>query len=152
MNVFYSKELCTNKFFVNNVAVPFECQPSNTGCIALDSEKDAALIAALDDAIAKRKGGIGKIDASTYEAIKKNKTGKVSVAFSPKERLQTIKVPSPFAQPKSAAPAAVESGVRGGASGETGNSPAPTGTSAPFVPARGRVLNDADKTNPPGTP
>jgi len=141
----FKKELCSNQIFFKNVPVAFECQPTNTGVIALDADKDGELIAFLDDCISKRKGGVGAIDAETYDAIKKNKTGKVSVAFLPQSRLQVLQVPGPSNRQKSAEAAAGR--VSGGAGGERGNT---AGDGAPFVPARGRVLNQADKTNPPG--
>ena len=143
MQKLYAKELCNNKFFFKNVPVAFECQPTNTGCIALDTGKDAELIAFLDDAISKRKGGISVIDAAAYDAIKKNKTGKVSVAYLPQKRLQVLKVPSPFKSPgKAAEVAAAESRIsRASGQRDIDSLPDPE-TGKPFIPARGRVMND----------
>jgi len=139
--IYFSKELCANKFFVKNVPVPFDCKPTNTGVIALDDEKDKELVAALNDAVAKRRGGITLIDAATFEAIKKNKTGKLSAAFSPKNRLRVLKVPSPCGKPKEAGAEAVADKVpvSTGASAASEN-PSPANHPTPaFVPARGRV-------------
>lgn len=144
MKTFYSKELCANKLMFNGAAIPFECQPSNTGVIQLDDGADAALVAYLKDCITKRKGGVRAIDAATYEAIKKNKIGRVSAAFSPKARLQVLKGPQLFGKPREvgAAVAAVKSGVRNGATADNSDPPPPI---EPFVPNRGRVLNDENK-------
>jgi hypothetical protein len=154
MKLFFKKELCANKFFVDNSPVPFECQPSNTGVIALDSEADAKLVAALDDAISKRKGGIGKIDEATYEAIKKNKIGRVSAAFLPSQRLQVLKVPSPFGKPKdTAVVAAAENPVhQRSPANSPGEALGSTDQRGSFIPRRGKVLNDSDKTKVPGNP
>ena len=149
MPIYFSKELCSNKLFFKNTPVPFECQPTNTGCIALDDEKDKELVAFLNDMIAKRKGGVSLIDEAAYEAIKKNKTGRVSAAYSPKDRLQVLKVPSPLGKPKDAEVVAAKNPVRAATGTESIDS-IPADASAPFVPRRGRVLNEADKTKPPG--
>ena len=71
MKLFFGKELAANQFFVGGAAVPFEVLAGNTGVIALDSEKDKALVDALNLAASKGRGGIVKLSEEGYEAKKK---------------------------------------------------------------------------------
>lgn len=140
---FFRKELCQNPFTINGAPVPFECFPSNRGVIALDEVKDAQLIAGLDDAAAKRKGGIVAIDEAAYDELKKNKGGsKQSAAFKPVEKIRVMKTnlnplksQSPPASPVVNKPAVV-------------TPPTTRATRETFVPATARVALSAETKSP----
>lgn len=136
---FYLKELCRNPFTVNGSPVQFECFPSNRGIIALDDA--SPLVAALDEAAARRRGGIVKIDEAAYEELKKNRGGlKISAAFSKKEQLRVFKINAP-SSPSPKASAAVETPAI--------QPPVARATRRDFRPAMARVAPTAAQTNPP---
>lgn len=102
MTKYYSKELANNTFYLPDGTTPvyFEVFPSNVGIVALDTEKDAAIVAALDDAASKRRGGIVSIDQAEFESLKKNRGGlRASAAFLQQPRLQAMRSPTAFRPP-----------------------------------------------------
>jgi hypothetical protein len=137
---YYLKELARNPFVVNGAPVPFEVFPSNRGIIAL--EDSSPLVAALDDAAAKRKGGIVAIDEAAYEELKKNRGGsKISAAFSKKEPLRVFKTNAP-SSPKPKASVVAEPVA-------PPPQPVARATRRDFRPATARVAPTAAQTNPP---
>lgn len=135
---YYLKEICRNPFTVAGAPVPFECFPSNRGILALEDSNP--LIAALDDAAAKRKGGIVAIDAAAYEELKKNRGGlKISAAFSKTEPLRVFKTSVP-SSPKPKASVVVEPVAP--------PQPVARATRGSFRPATARVAPTAAQTNP----
>lgn len=76
MKHFFFKELLNNAYFVNGAPVPFEPLGNNRGVIALDDTQPEhkGLIAALNTASDKHRGGISKISEEQY-LLKKKENG-----------------------------------------------------------------------------
>lgn len=70
--VYFRKEIASTQFFVKGRAVDFELLDGNRGVGRFDPAKDAELIAGMNEAAAKHRGGIVKITAQEYEDLKKN--------------------------------------------------------------------------------
>jgi hypothetical protein len=71
-NKWYYKELFSNPYLIEGAPAPFEQLEGNRGVLVLDTEKDGKLISALDEAAAKRRGGIQRISEATYIEKKNN--------------------------------------------------------------------------------
>lgn len=130
--VYYRKALVRNPVFVRGAPVPFEHLSGNVGVAAFDSEKDAALIAGLNELIAKARGGVSMISAEIYDDLKKKRSLATSGPLSsgqPAYRVMpsaaSFKPPSPLPKRAAAAP------VAGGAESASPPTPAPTAPSAP---------------------
>lgn len=94
-NKYFRKELFSSVFIVAGAPVPFEQLDGNRGVIKLDEEKDASLIAALNEAADRRRGGIVKITEQEYTEKKSLHPLKASVQPS-----QKLRVVPPVVQPK----------------------------------------------------
>lgn len=68
MKTYFYKELAGNPFYVAGTPVPFEVLDGNRGVLELDTDnpKDQPLIAALNEAADKHRGGIVRINAEKY--------------------------------------------------------------------------------------
>lgn len=71
--VYFKKEILSTAYIANGAAVHFEVLDGNIGVLALLPGIDDGLIKALNEAAAKHKGGILKINEETYQNLKKNR-------------------------------------------------------------------------------
>lgn len=137
--IYFKKELISRRFIVAGAPVPFEALSGNSGVIALDSENDSALVAALTEAANNQRGGIVSISHQEYDDLKKSRplTKLRRVSDRREETLRTIQsVPS---KPKSPAnPAAINPPV-----GQPAES---------FLTAQRTVTPVISKPSPPDAP
>jgi len=104
---FFAKELVNNPYVVDGKAAPFQVYPGNTGLLELETGKDDKLIAALDEAAAKHRGGIVKLTEPQF-AEKKNQLLSAPLPKPrPKEMLRTAPR-SPFDRKSDTAGAGAE--------------------------------------------
>lgn len=160
---YFSKELANNTFYLPDGKTPvnFEIFPSNVGVIALDAEKDKEIIAALDDAVSKRRGGIVPIDEQGYNELKKNRGGsRQSAAFQAPQRLQAMRSPTVFRAPPQIPSAPANPAATNGNGHAQPPAPAATAPSAtpnldaPVTPKRPatRRRSQAEKAKAPEAP
>src|SRR5262245_15605693 len=101
---YFKKLLATNMpFRVNGDAVAFELLERNTGVLKIDPNKQPDIVTALNEAADRRKLGIVRIDAATYEELKKKQRAVVSEKnFGPPGRNKNVKAwrPPPYPQRK----------------------------------------------------
>lgn len=103
MNVYFRKELCSNKFyFRDGTPAPFEKLAEGYGVLALDSEADKEKVENLRAAVKKGIGGVAEIDESEYEETKKKFGSPVSKRpqkgpkiFNPEDLNPVPKAPAP---------------------------------------------------------
>lgn len=80
--VYFSKTILSNRISIGGKSPDWEALDGNMGVIALDSVADAATINGLNSFVAEQSGGVLKIDAKTYEDLKKNRPWKASAPKS----------------------------------------------------------------------
>lgn len=149
---FFTKELANNTFYMPDGKTPvnFEVFPSNVGVIALDTDKDAEIIAVLEDAASKRRGGIVPVSEAEYAEIKKNRGGsKPFVGFQPPPRLQAMRSPGQFRPPpqipQPAANPAVANGHQTPAAVPAAQPPSSTPKlDAPVIPKRPKTSRKSE--------
>ena len=71
--VCFEKAILTSPYIVKGKAVAFDALAGNHGVLCLNSETDKELISALNEAITKGIGGIGRITEERANELKKNR-------------------------------------------------------------------------------
>lgn len=139
MNQYFKKELIVNTFVSSKgIPVQFESVGNNRGVIVLDDEKpeEAALIADLNLAAEKHRGGIVKLNAPQAEELKKNSPhSRSSKPSGQKERLKIYPTVLHSSADRKNAKAAEPSAAPAAEPRKKEPVPPPTG----FVPAAMRV-------------
>jgi hypothetical protein len=142
MKVFFGKELLSNAFLVGGAPVPFEQLAGNAGVIELDTDKDKALVDALNVAAAKGRGGIVKLSEEGYNAKKKLAPLSVSPRHSGR-RDETLRILPRDLSPFRAAEAAEQPKLRD--DGPTLEEWVAAGYQAAAYPPRGYAPRTASK-------
>lgn len=93
----YRKELVSNAFFSKpGQRVNFETLAGNTGVIAVDSESQPEIFAALEAAANAHRLGVVRISGEDYETLKKKKALRVSALNSKPDKLRVFKAFNPL--------------------------------------------------------